>query len=221
MQIYRYRRVSTATERQQTKWVLASLMAFALNAVLYVGVIEPLTRTGVRGLPYVVLFGPLNFVLVLSFPAALMIASLRYRLWDIDVLVRRTLVYSALTALLALIYMGTVIVMQGVLQVLTGERQNALVTVLSTLAIAALFVPLRARVQAAIDRRFYRSKYNAARVMAAFGTTLRAEVELDRVTTQLIETIDATLQPADMHIWLKPPKAGSQPVARDAAHRSG
>ncbi len=220
LQAYRFKRVSNAAERQQSKWGLVGLASFLLNAVLWVGVVEPANSAGVTGLPYQFLFAPLNFVLVLSFPAALMIASLRYRLWDIDVLVRRTLVYSALTALLALIYLGLVIVLQGILQALTGERQGTLVTVLSTLGIAALFGPLRSRVQAAIDRRFYRSKYNAARVMAAFGTTLRAEVELDRVTTQLIETIDSTLQPVDTRLWLKPPKASRLPAARGAPHRS-
>ena len=205
MQVYRFRRVSTAIERQQSKWVLASLVAFGLNAVLYVGLIEPITRTGVLGLPYMTMFAPLNFLLVISFPTALMIASLRYRLWDIDVLIRRTLIYSALTALLALIYFGTVVVLQAALQTLTGERQGALVTVLSTLAIAALFVPLRRWVQAAIDRRFYRRKYDAAKIIAAFGAVLRDEVELDRVTSQMIDTVDATLQPAHAGVWLKAP----------------
>jgi hypothetical protein len=207
LQAYRYKRVSSAAERQQSKWGLVGLAAFLLNAVLWVGVVEPANTAGVTGLPYLVLFAPLNFVLVLGFPAALMIASLRYHLWDIDVLVRRTLVYSALTAVLALIYFGSVIVLQGILQALTGQRQSALVTVLSTLAIAALFGPLRSRVQAAIDRRFYRRKYNAARIMAAFSATLRTDAyaELDNVTAQLIETVNATLQPAEAGLWLKPP----------------
>ena len=205
IQVYRYRRLFTPIERQQSKWVLAGLSAFFVNAVVYVVVVEPANRVGVEGLPYLVLFAPLNMLLVLALPATLLIASLRYRLWDIDVLIRRTLIYSALTALLALIYFGAVVVLQSLLQALTGQRQSALVTVLSTLAIAALFVPLRGRLQAAIDRRFYRRKYDASQIIAAFGHTLRAEVELDRVTTQLIDTVDASLQPVSAGLWLKPP----------------
>jgi hypothetical protein len=204
LQLYRYRRASSPTERQQTRWVLFGLAAYLLNNLIYIFVIEPPVSAGVEGLPYLILFLPINFVLVLSLPAALMFASLRYRLWDVDVIIRRTLVYSVVTALLALVYLGVVVSLQGLFQAITGERQGALVTVLSTLVIAALFGPLRTRVQAAIDRRFNRRAYDAAKIIAAFGLTLRDELELDSVTDQLVDVVVVTLQPADAHLWLKP-----------------
>jgi uncharacterized membrane protein YedE/YeeE len=129
-------------------------------------------------------------------------AILRARLWDIDLLIRRTLVYAALTGLLALAYFGSVLVLEGLVRALTGQSQSQVVTVVSTLAIAALFVPLRRRVQAFIDRRFYRSKYDAARTLAAFSNTVRDEVELGRLTERLTEVVDETLQPESVGLWL-------------------
>jgi hypothetical protein len=205
LQVYRYWRVSSAVERQQTRLVLAGLAAFVLNILIYSFVLEPELNAGVAGLPYLVVYAPVNFVLVLSLPAALMIASLRYRLWDVDVIIRRTLVYSVVTALLALVYLAAVVGLQALFQLVTGERQGALVTVLSTLVIAALFGPLRTWVQAAIDRRFNRRAYDAAKIIAAFGVTLRDELELDRLTAQLVDVVDVTLQPAEAHSWLRPP----------------
>jgi hypothetical protein len=210
LQVYRYRRVSGPVERQQTKWALVGLAAFLLNFLIYIFWLEPLFSLGVAVLPYLLLFAVVNLVLVLSLPATLMIAALRYRLWDIDVIVRRTLVYAALTGLLALLYLGIVVITQNVLRVVTGADQSGLVTVVSTLAIAALFGPLRRRVQAAIDRRFYRRGYNAARIIAAFGQTLRDEVSLELVTTQLIDVVDDTLQPAQATLWLKPPNSAAR-----------
>src|SRR6185295_20248544 len=114
------------------------------------------------------------------------IAILRHRLYDIDVVIRRTLVYSILTSLLAFTYFGAVLVLQNVFRVLTGQEQNSLATVLSTLGIAALFVPLRSRVQRAIDRRFFRSKYDAARALGAFAANARDETDLDALTHKLV-----------------------------------
>ncbi len=145
---------------------------------------------------------------------ALSVAILRYRLFDIDLIIRRTLVYALLTALLALAYAISVIVLQNIFRAVTQQGQNQLVTVISTLAIAALFVPLRARVQSLIDLRLYRRRYDAAQTVAAFGSTLRDEVELSRLTTDLIDVVDATLQPAHASLWLKPaapPVAQTQP----------
>ena len=141
----------------------------------------------------------------LAFPAftvCLAIAILRYRLWDIEVILRRTLVYGVLTGLLALAYFGAVVVLEAVVRPLTGQSQNALVSVISTLLIAALFGPLRRRVQNFIDRRFYRRKYNAAQVIAAFGSALRDEVALEQVTAQLADTAAAAVQPSQVSVWL-------------------
>jgi hypothetical protein len=145
----------------------------------------------------------------------LAVAILRYRLFDIDVILRRTLVYAVLTAALALAYFGSVLVLQGVFQAVTGESRSELVTVLSTLAIAALFVPLRGRVQRAIDRRFYRKKYDAARTLAAFGAQARDVVELEQLSGQLLRVVDETMQPAHASLWLRPIERRS---AHDAPH---
>jgi hypothetical protein len=142
--------------------------------------------------------------LMLLLPLSLAIAITRYRLWDIDVIIRRTLVYSVLTGVLGLAYLGSVLVLQGVFQALTGKGQSPLVVVLSTLAIAALFGPVRGRVQKGIDRRFYRKKYDAARTLAAFGAQARDVVELEQLSGQLLGTVEETMQPAYASLWLKP-----------------
>jgi hypothetical protein len=178
-------------ERQQIKWFVYAAALVALGA--------PLAATPSSVLN--VVFGGLSMLL----PAAVGIAILRYRLYDIDVIVNRTLVYGALTALLAGIYFGSVVVLQNVFGLLTGESRSALVTVLSTLGIAALFSPLRQRLQAAVDRRFYRRKYDASRTLAAFGATLRDDVELGALSDRLLEVVDETMQPASASLWLKEP----------------
>jgi hypothetical protein len=122
----------------------------------------------------------------------------------VDPIIRRTLVYSILTGLLALIYFSGVVLIQQVFRV---EGQAQWVTVLSTLAIAALFSPLRRRVQNVIDRRFYRRKYDAAKTLAAFAITARDETDLDRLTARLVEVVQETMQPAHVSLWLKEPNA--------------
>jgi hypothetical protein len=128
---------------------------------------------------------------------------LRYRLWDIDLLINRALVYGALTLLLALGYFGAVVVLQAVFQAVAGQARSALVTVLSTLIIAALFGPLRNRLQAAIDRRFYRRKYDAARTLAQFGASLRDEVNLENLSADLLAAVEETMQPEAVGLWLR------------------
>jgi hypothetical protein len=124
-------------------------------------------------------------------------------LWDIDVIIRRTLIYSALSAVLAAAYLGTVVLLQAASRLATGQGQNSLVVVLSTLAIAALFGPVRSRVQSAIDRRFYRRKYDAARTLASFAASARDETDLDQLSTHLVRVIDQTMQPAHVGLWLR------------------
>src|SRR3990172_4456249 len=141
---------------------------------------------------------------LMLFPLTFAIAILRYRLWDIDILIRRTIAYTALTATLILIYFFTVLVLQRVFISITGESRSGTVTIVSTLSIAALFNPLRRRIQNSIDRRFYRQKYDAEKTLAAFSASLRDEVDLDALCDRLMAVVDNTLQPEHTLLWLKP-----------------
>ena len=139
----------------------------------------------------------------LGMPVVIGLAVFKYRLYDIDVVIRKTLVYSALTALLALVYFGSVIVMQRLVSALTGIEQSTLALVVSTLVIAALFTPLRRRIQNGIDRRFYRKKYDAQRVLAQFALTARDETDLEALTAELARVVQETMQPEQVRVWLK------------------
>jgi hypothetical protein len=204
-QVYRYRRVSSPEERQQTRWVLFGLTvgfigiyAYAILTSLFPQLNE-FSRVGI----YFQMVGQLlSYLALLAVPVTFAIAILRYRLWDIDVVIRRTLVYSLLTISLALFYFGIVILIQILLPV-TGQ-QSQLAIVISTLAIAALFTPLRRRIQNGIDRRFYRRKYNTQQVLARFSETARYEADLERLTAATIQVVQETMQPAHVSLWLRP-----------------
>ncbi|MGH2521014.1 MAG: hypothetical protein ACRDH2_00800 [Anaerolineales bacterium] len=228
-QAYRYRRISNPLQRQQAK-VFA--FGFAATLVIYLVAVTPyflIPAVREPGWPYlayglvvVPLLTRLAFALV---PLVIGFAILRYRLWDIDIIIRRTLIYGVLTSALALIYALTVVSLQGLFPLLTGQRQSELSTVLSTLAIAALFVPLRARVQDLIDRRFYRRKYDAAKTLADFSATVRDEVDVNRLTDRLVRVIEETVQPAHVSLWLKTATdradGDGQPPAFNVGARSG
>ena len=203
-QIYRYWRVSNIVQRQQTKWVvLGSAVGVGgiLGLTLLFSIVLPAPAPS-AGLPDLVVFTAFS-LFALLIPLSIGVAILRSRLWDIDLLIRRTLIYAALTALLALAYFGSVVVLESVVRALTGQTQSQVVTVISTLAIAALFVPLRRWVQGFIDRRFYRRKYDAARTLAAFSNTVRDEVELGRLAEHLTEVVEETLQPESVSLWIR------------------
>jgi hypothetical protein len=190
--VVRYRRAG-AVERAQIKWLVYP--GVILAALYLINLVGQTFNTDWFGLV---------FSLTLSaIPAAIAIAILRYRLWDIDVVIRRTLVYSILTGLLALTYFVGVVLLQNVFRALTGQEQNSLAAVLSTLAIAALFVPLRSRVQRAIDRRFFRSKYDASRALSGFAASARDETDLESLSANLVRVVDDTMQPAQVSLWLR------------------
>jgi hypothetical protein len=202
-QIYRYRHVSTPIQRQQTKWVVFGisivLMGFIAFALLFIPEFsQPNTLYSLLpDLAY-----PLLFLLL---PLTIGVAILRYRLYDIDVLINRTLVYGTLTVLLALVYFGLVIGLGSLVRLFTGQlSQSPVVIVASTLTIAALFQPLRHRIQGIIDRRFYRRKYDAARTLAQFSATLRDEVDLTELSERLVAVVEETMQPAHVSLWLRP-----------------
>lgn len=142
---------------------------------------------------------------MLLIPVSIGFAVMHYRLYDVDILINRTLVYSTLTISLAVVYFGLVVGLQYLLQGIINQN-NALAIVVSTLAIAALFQPLRKRIQTIIDRRFYRRKYDTAQTLAAFSATLRTEVELRQLSEHLITVVQETMQPTHVSLWLRPPE---------------
>ncbi len=203
-QVYRYRRVSTPHQRHQTKWVVYGFsvgIGSFLAALIFANVI--LTPAAADS-PLSILFGnTLIDILFLMIPAAIAIAILRSRLYEIDVLINRTLVYGTLSALLAGMYFSSVVLLQQITRSFNGQRQDStLEIILSTLLIAALFRPLRRRIQRAIDRRFYRSRYDAAKTLAAFSATLRQEVDLRELNERLLGVVEETMRPAHASLWL-------------------
>jgi hypothetical protein len=194
--------VDDPTERAQIRWVawgslITSAGALTGGLMAFLGLLgaNPLTDFLFYRLPF------------LAFPLALAIAILRYHLFDIDILINGTLVYGLITAVLALVYFGSVVLLQALWRILTGQQQSVIVTVISTLAIAALFNPLRRRVQNMIDRRFYRHKYDAEKTLAAFSVTVRedAYADLDKLTEAVLAVVEETMQPAHVSLWLRPP----------------
>ncbi len=179
-------------ERQQIKWLLA---AVAL-------VLAVLVLTNVLAVPDP-LNGTLQTLTLYAIPIAIGIAILRYRLWDIDIIIRKTLTYALVVALLLIIYFGSVILLQQIFANLTNLQGNEMITIISTLAIAALFVPLRNKIQDLIDRRFYRKKYDAQKVLQEFAEMVRDETDLEKLTARLIEVVDETMQPKGVSVWLK------------------
>jgi hypothetical protein len=217
-QVYRYRRVSPPTGRQQTKWVLFGfLLWWLLIMVLGVPYAIELNLAPGSPLPWWTLVSSTGWWLTLTIvPLSLSIAVLKYRLYDIDIIINRAIVYAALTALLAAGYIGTIMARQGVSSLLfqvpfraVFGQKSTLATIAATLAIAALFNPLRRRIQSLVDRRFYRRKYDAARTLEGFSMKLRDETDLEALSDDLVGVVRETMQPAHVSLWLRPlPNAG-------------
>ncbi len=194
--LIRFRR-ARGVERQQLKWFAYTVAVAAGSGTLaYIG-------SEAISVHWLWLMGFILMVVgFVSLPIAMGIAILRYRLYEIDLIINRTLVYGALTATLALFYFGSVTALQYLFSLLTGQG-NTLAIVASTLAIAALFNPLRRRIQSFIDRRFYRRKYDAAMILEAFGTKLRDQTDLEKLCEDLAEVVDETMQPAHVSVILR------------------
>jgi len=208
--VMRYRR-SRGDVRQQIKWIAfaASLVALTYLIAIVASFIHPSEIWFAAGLPlWLDLIEYAALLSITSVPIAIGFAVLKYRLYDIDVIINRTLVYGSLTGALALVYFGGVTVTQALFRNITGHEQlPQLVVVVSTLLIAALFNPLRRRIQSFIDRRFYRAKYDARKILEAFSVRLRDETDLEALNEDLVEVVRETMQPAHVSLWLRPEKA--------------
>jgi hypothetical protein len=204
-QVYRYRHSSTPVQRQQTKWAIAGLFAVLVANQLFwlPSGFTPLGQT---------LYMPASFLfyqlVILALPITFFIAIQRNRLYDIDTIINRALVYGSVTVVLAAAYAGCIIAFQAISRTLVpipGGPDEPITIVISTLLIAALFQPLRRRVQRAVDRRFYRTKYDARKAVEAFGATLRQEVDIASFRERLLAVVQQTMEPRHVSLWLKDP----------------
>lgn len=213
-QVYRYRRVSSPVERQQTKWVVfgfgitaVGTAAFALPPLLFPDSINPISlpTSSVADFIYRVPFNlTFGFIPLSALPISMAVSILRYRLWDADLVITRSVAYGGLTATLLVIYFGSVVLLQGTFRATTGQ-DSPLAIVASTLLIAVLFTPLRNRLQLSVDRRFYRRKYNADRSLSAFSAVVREAVDMDSLSEELLEVVQRTVQPSSVELWLRRP----------------
>jgi hypothetical protein len=204
-QVYRYRRVSGPVERQQAKWVMFTLSLFM--AIIGLGLVIPSLFWNLPDVWFgavLLTAAPLGIVL----PVSIAMAILRYRLYDIDRVISRTVAYAMLTVLLGSVYAGVVLIL-GQLSGGIGAKPPTWAVASATLAVAALFQPARRRVQAAVDRRFNRRHYDAARTVEVFTDRLRQEVDLETLSAELLSVVDTTMQPVTVSLWLRPSAPGS------------
>jgi len=214
-QVYRYRRVSTPAQRQQTKWVVYSLAVLILLVVgLFVLPQHLVPGLGQPGSLFASLGTIVSDSLLVLLPISFGIAILRYHLYEIDILISRTLLYGTLTVVLAAVYQVSVFTLEALTSGLTLIRGNQLAIFASTLLIGSLIKPLHDRMKAVIDRRFYRRKYDAARTLAAFSATVRDEVDLNQLCAKLIAVVEETMQPEHVSLWLCAPKRSGERTTR-------
>ena len=195
-------RYSRGVERQQLKWFVTSGVIVALVGVFISVVVALLGVESFRSQVLLSILFPLITISLCGIPISIGVAILRYRLYELDLLINRTLVYGSLTVVLAGVYEGSIVVFQEAFRELTGQ-ESSLAIVASTLAIAALFHPLRRRMQEFVDRRFYRKKYDAAKTLEAFSSRLRQETNLDALSAYLVSVAMETMQPAHVSLWLR------------------
>ncbi len=204
-QAYRYRRVSTPRQREQARWLLLGSAVTVGVVATYVFIFNVFRLPEQLGTPPFFLVASSRIVrqlALLAVPITITISILRYRLFDIDVVINRALVYTALSTLLVLVYLGSVLVLQQVFRRLTGETSPAALIV-STITSVALFQPLRRRIQTFIDRRFYRRKYDVTQTLLQFSARLRDEVDLDTLAGDLLAVVEETMQPEHASLWLR------------------
>lgn len=203
VQVYRYQRIYTPIERQQTKWLVSGFASGALLFAFFAFALPIVPGLSAPASPLQLLDSVGAALLYVSIPVGVGISILRYRLWDIDTLINKALVYGLLTGLLGALYAGLIIGLTSLASAMTGQTSEQPVVVVSTLAIAALFQPLRRRIQALIDRRFYRHRYDAQKTLATFSASLRQEVDLDQLREQVLAVVQETMQPASVSLWLR------------------
>jgi hypothetical protein len=206
IQWYRYRHLSTAIERQQIKWAALGISIVTVGFVVRLVLTLLIPRLNEPSSLYNSLSTLVLLYVSLVIPLSIGLAILRYRLWDVDVLINKALVYGLLTGSLAAVYAGLIIGLESLIGRFTAQTAQPLAIVLSTLVIYALFQPLRHRLQAIIDRRFYRRKYDAAKTVEAFSATLRNEVDLGQLREHLLNVVQETMQPAHVSLWLRSPQ---------------
>lgn len=205
-QIYRFRRASTDEQRRQTKWVVLGFAVAIVGLVVSVVAEHVIFSNEVTQSPvaFILVAGTLWDLLQLLIPVSIAVAIVRSRLFDIDFIIRQTLLYGSLTVILAAVYSGAVVGLQAITSALTSQtKPQPIIIVASTLLIAALFNPLRQRIQSGIDRRFYRRRYDAAQTLTSFGATLRSETDLPRLREHLLTVVAETMQPESVSLWLR------------------
>jgi hypothetical protein len=203
---YRYRRTASVAQRQQIKWVvfgISAALAVFVGISLMLGVFVPKISSPATLLAYLVGDTLISYLAILLIPISIGLAVLRYHLFDIDLIINRTLVYVTLTVILAVFFEGAIVVLQYLLRVLV-HQESEIAVVASTLAIAAMFEPLRRRIQGFVDRSFYRRKYDARKTLEAFSARLRNETDLDALNEELVGVVRETMQPAHVSLWLRP-----------------
>jgi len=203
---YRYRRTASSVQRQQIKWVVFGISAALTGFVgisLLLGVFAPEPTSPGALLAYLVGSTFLGYLAILLIPVSIGVAVLRYHLFDIDLIINRTLVYVTLTVILAVLYEGAIVVLQHLFRVLTGQ-ESQVAAVASTLTIAAMFEPLRRRIQDLVDRGFYRRKYDAEKTLEAFSAKLKNETDLEALNDELLGVVTETMHPVHVSLWLRP-----------------